>query len=63
MNAIHNNSIFGNNFLRHNILGVFGLQIKILKIFYIFPKIYLAAAAMGGWQRQWMAKSSDSFSG
>ena len=63
-NSILKNAIFGNNFHRHDILGVFGMQIEFLKIFDKFPKISLIEVVAGGHlvaasDRQWVAFSSD----
>ena len=47
-NIIPRNVISKNNFLGHNILGIFGMQIKFSRIFDKFPKISLMEVEVGG---------------
>ena len=42
------NAIFENNFSRHDVLGVFDVQIEFPRIFDKFSKITLMEMAMGG---------------
>ena len=43
------NAIYDNNFFGYNILGIFDMKIKLLRIFGKFSKIPLMEMAVSGW--------------
>ena len=53
LGIIPRNVISENNFLEHDILGVFGVQIEFLRIFNKFSKILLMEVAAGGDGNRW----------